>query len=134
MMPSLSDQTKSFFAFCAVLVVVLCNVVFGQDWTVGSGTPTKMSTATPAAGNVPVAPLAPIPVAPAQNFVPPPGNGQGASVQTGAPMAAAPAEAVSPPCDVEACTRAYRTFRASDCTYIPSFGVRKLCTKGTPPQ
>jgi hypothetical protein len=47
---------------------------------------------------------------------------------------AAPAPAVAPPkCDIAACTAAYRTFTASDCTYVPSFGVRKLCTKGTPP-
>jgi hypothetical protein len=37
-------------------------------------------------------------------------------------------------CDVAACAAAYRTFRASDCTYMPSAGVRRLCTKGTPPQ
>ncbi len=48
---------------------------------------------------------------------------------------AAPAAAEAPPkCDIAACTEAYRTFTASDCTYVPSFGVRKLCTKGTPPQ
>ncbi len=34
-----------------------------------------------------------------------------------------------PPCDVEACTAAYRTFRASDCTYNSNTG-RRLCTKG----
>ena len=48
---------------------------------------------------------------------------------------AAPATAEAPPkCDIAACAAAYRTFTASDCTYVPSFGVRKLCTKGTPPQ
>ena len=47
----------------------------------------------------------------------------------------APATAETPPkCDIAACAAAYRTFTASDCTYVPSFGVRKLCTKGTPPQ
>jgi hypothetical protein len=46
-----------------------------------------------------------------------------------------PATPAAPPqCDVDACAAAYRTFTASDCTYVPSFGVRKLCTKGTPPQ
>jgi hypothetical protein len=48
---------------------------------------------------------------------------------------AAPATAEAPPkCDIAACSAAYRTFTPSDCTYMPSFGVRKLCTKGTPPQ
>lgn len=46
----------------------------------------------------------------------------------------APAAGAPPKCDVDACAAAYRTFTASDCTYVPSFGVRKLCTKGTPPQ
>ncbi len=37
-------------------------------------------------------------------------------------------------CDVDACSQAYRSFSPSDCTYMPRFGVRELCTKGTPPQ
>jgi hypothetical protein len=48
----------------------------------------------------------------------------------------AEAAAPSPPapaCDIAACTRAYHTFTASDCTYQPSWGPRRLCTKGTPP-
>lgn len=69
----------------------------------------------------------------------------------GAPVAAADAEpanaaAVAVPlpqlaveekpqakCDVDACTSAYRSFTAEDCTYQPSVGPRRLCTKGTPP-
>jgi len=47
---------------------------------------------------------------------------------------AAPAAAPQPLCDVAACTAAYHSFRASDCTYMPSAGVRRLCTKGKPPQ
>lgn len=30
-------------------------------------------------------------------------------------------------CDVDACSRAYRSFRASDCTYQPYSGPRQLC-------
>ena len=37
-------------------------------------------------------------------------------------------------CDVDACTSAYRSFTAEDCTYQPSVGPRRLCTKGTPPK
>ena len=48
---------------------------------------------------------------------------------------AAPATAEAPPkCDIAACAAAYHSFTASDCTYMPSAGVRRLCTKGTPPQ
>src|SRR4029450_7455658 len=32
-------------------------------------------------------------------------------------------------CDVQACAGAYRSFRASDCTYQPFDGVRRLCEK-----
>ncbi|HEY4139836.1 MAG TPA: hypothetical protein VGM57_00390, partial [Pseudolabrys sp.] len=35
-------------------------------------------------------------------------------------------------CDIDACAAAYRSFRDTDCTYNPSFGPRRLCTKGDP--
>jgi len=37
-------------------------------------------------------------------------------------------------CDVDACAAAYRSFTASDCTYQPSNGPRRLCTRGEPPR
>jgi hypothetical protein len=36
-------------------------------------------------------------------------------------------------CDYRACARAHRSFRASDCTYRPIGGRRRLCEKGAPP-
>jgi penicillin-binding protein 1A len=33
-------------------------------------------------------------------------------------------------CNFEACARAYRSFRASDCSYQPYEGSRRLCTRG----
>jgi hypothetical protein len=47
-----------------------------------------------------------------------------------APVAQTPSQ---PKCDVSACTSAYRSFRESDCTYQPSDGPRRLCTKGVVP-
>jgi hypothetical protein len=49
--------------------------------------------------------------------------------------AASPLTAASavPACDVRACETAYRSFRASDCTYQPYDGSRRFCDKGTPP-
>jgi hypothetical protein len=41
--------------------------------------------------------------------------------------ASTPAAAAS--CNVNACSAAYRSFRAADCTYQPSHGDRRLCTK-----
>ena len=60
-----------------------------------------------------------------------------ASVPLG-PSIAAPAPSIAaqepaPKCDVAACEAAYFTFTPSDCTYQPSNGPRRLCTKGTPP-
>jgi hypothetical protein len=59
------------------------------------------------------------------------------------PVAAAPARADNPQapavqpasavsnnrCDLEACASAYKSFRASDCTYQPLDGERRLCMK-----
>jgi hypothetical protein len=62
---------------------------------------------------------------------PPAGNNASASVPA-APQPPAPTEAAAQPsvqCDIDACSAAYRTFRASDCTYNSSSG-RRLCTKG----
>lgn len=57
------------------------------------------------------------------------------------PLADAPTEpnalaAAEPPpkCDLRACAAAYVSFRASDCTYQPNEGPRRLCEKGHPPQ
>lgn len=41
-----------------------------------------------------------------------------------------PVQAASAKCDVTACAAAYRSFRATDCTYESLAGVRELCTKG----
>jgi len=51
--------------------------------------------------------------------------------ETGTDTAAAPP--VSNKCDIEACKRAYFTFNPADCTYQPSDGPRRVCTRGTPP-
>lgn len=45
-----------------------------------------------------------------------------------APSAPAPAEL--PQCDVAACGAAYSSFRASDCTYQPYSGPRRICGGG----
>ena len=146
MFPSLSDNAKSFLAACAVLAVAVCNVVFGLDW-VGERPPVRPVAAvtgvteTPVAVNPPVQAVSPAPPAASNgpplisNPAPPPQAAPrpNAIVQTNEPAGPA-AEAAPPKCDIAACTAAYRTFMASDCTYAPSVGVRKLCTKGTPLQ
>jgi hypothetical protein len=153
MFPPLSDSTKKFIAVSAVLAVALCNVVFGMDWLTErsparplvavTGVTEPPMLASPPVQSPPVQAARPAPPAAAgsppmkgKSAAAPPDRGATrppAAAQTSAP--AAPATAETPPkCDIAACAAAYRTFTASDCTYMPSAGVRRLCTKGTPPQ
>jgi len=80
--------------------------------------PSATPSATIGAPIVPPALAAPVqPAAPAT---------AGAATQAAAPVAASEPAAH---CNVDACTAAYRSFRPSDCTYQPSNGPRRLCTK-----
>jgi hypothetical protein len=81
----------------------------------------KQETPAPTTTTPPAAAAATSPVAPADEET---------KQETAVPAAAAPA--VSDKCDVEACKQAYFTFNPADCTYQPSNGPRRLCTKGTP--
>src|SRR5450631_358587 len=151
MFPSLSDRTKSFIAVSAVLAVALCNVVFGMDWVAERPAARPIAAVTGVTGVTEPPMLASPPVQAARPAPPvaagsPPLKGNTADApKIGASQPdtaiiimnepAAPATAEAPPkCDIAACAAAYRTFTASDCTYVPSGSVRKLCTKGTPPQ
>ncbi len=67
-------------------------------------------------------------------------QGEGSSPQSAMPVGEVAPQTVSPisaqpnftlpVCNVTACSASYRTFTASDCTYQPSQGERRLCTKG----
>lgn len=124
-------RAMPFFAYVAIMVVALFSVALEWDTLVAPSASTMREMQAV--------------VAPVQrDAVPPP-----AAEQTPQPKAAAVAPAAvnagaapkiideaqkpaAPACNIDACTAAYRTFRASDCTYAPSFGVRRLCTKGAP--
>ena len=60
---------------------------------------------------------------------------QPASIAAAEPGSASapPAKASAQACNIEVCASAYRSFTAADCTYQPSDGPRRLCTKGAPP-
>src|SRR5262245_5485292 len=65
---------------------------------------------------------------------PSPSSNQNASpvpVSSAAAQADVPGVPAEPQarCNVNACTAAYRSFTPSDCTYQPSNGPRRLCTK-----
>lgn len=126
--------------YSAVVLVAAGSVVMGLDWMSAPMPP------MPEPKNVvfvppppPPPPKAAVPVA-APN--PAPNTNQSQPVVAAAPVAAPapvappvaapPAAAVKIRCDADACAAAYRSFRESDCTYNPSFGPRRLCTKGDP--
>jgi hypothetical protein len=57
--------------------------------------------------------------------------GMTATISAGEPLAdetSATADATAA-CNLSACAASYRSFRASDCTYQPFDGGRRLCTK-----
>jgi hypothetical protein len=60
---------------------------------------------------------------------PPPDNAQNAQAYAPPPKQNAPDEAATSNnrCDVQACASAYKSFRASDCTYQPYGGPRRVC-------
>jgi hypothetical protein len=126
-----------FFVYVAILITAVFSVALEWDALVVPSSATRRPTqavirVTPPAGaqtpdakaaaDKPRAPLIVTPLGAA---------GEDALAQK---PAAPVAEAPQPLCDIAACTAAYHTFRASDCTYVPSLGVRRLCTKGKPPQ
>jgi hypothetical protein len=126
----------------AVLVITLGSVLLGLDWLSAPMSPmadTEAGLHAPPAVRPPPAPVAVTPVAPnapiGAPIVPPKLVAPavpGAPAATAAQAPAAPPIAAQEPqvqCNVDACTAAYRSFRASDCTYMPSVGQRRLCTK-----
>jgi hypothetical protein len=96
------------------------------------------AAAPAAAPAVPAKPPVAVAARPAQGPVPPTALDQQpasiAAAEPGSAKAAAPVASASPPaCNVEACAAAYRSFTAADCTFQPSDGPRRLCSKGAPP-
>jgi membrane peptidoglycan carboxypeptidase len=58
-----------------------------------------------------------------------PGRNQGVAPHTGSSEVDPTAAAEPLQCNVRACSRSYRSFRASDCTFQPYRGQRKLCER-----
>jgi hypothetical protein len=134
----------SFLVYFFVLLVAATSVLFGLDWmqaplqappAPGRTIQTVAPAPTPAAAAAQPAALAqPARTAaasarPAESF----GAAPAASQPADDVKAEASEPKLAPLCDVDACERAYRTFTATDCTYKPSYGPRRLCTKGRRP-
>jgi hypothetical protein len=106
----------SFIVYLAVLIATVFSVALEWDSFVEH---------PPVAYHAVQAQAPALPAAPAVREAapePPPDHNAAASVPAAPPQP-------SVQCDVDACAAAYRTFRASDCTYNSSSG-RRLCTKG----
>jgi hypothetical protein len=142
------SSSRSFLFYCAVLLVAASSVAFGLDWVSAPLPPmpeTEASVqAAKLAAHVPpprplkavaqvrsVYPARPLPqTANAEATAPPPAPIIGVQPRP-APIAAA---APQPQCDIAACSAAYHSFRASDCSWQPYDGPRRFCDKGQPPQ
>jgi penicillin-binding protein 1A len=109
------------FVYLAVFVITAGSVLFGLDWQSA-----PMSAMLENAGAVQAVSV-PAPVLPPP---PPRTGGPDDTPVEPAPVAQTPAAPAAPEnCHVDACTKAYHTFRASDCTFMAIGGQRRLCTK-----
>ena len=134
----------------AVLVIALGSVLLGLDRLPAPMSPMVDTAAGLAAKpapplSIPVA--QPAPLAPGATpsatpgatigapIVPPalaaPARPAASTTAGGSAQVAAPAAPPQPEvhCNVDACRAAYRSFTPPDCTYLPSNGPRRLCTK-----
>jgi hypothetical protein len=156
MSSSQPGQAKSFLFYCAVLLVAGSGVVFGLDWTTAPLPPMHETEASVQAAKLaahlpppvvrkvkvvkqasPVQPAARGPQVAAVNPAAKPARKVTAAPAIMAPEQTAtqpPPESEQPKCDIDACSAAYRSFRASDCSWQPYEGPRRFCDKGTPPQ
>jgi hypothetical protein len=110
------------FVYLAVFVITVGSVLFGLDWQSA-----PMSAMLETGGAVQAVSVPP-PIAP----LPPRIGGPNDTPVEPAPAPVAqktPAPAAPPNCNVDACTTAYHSFRASDCTFMAIGGQRRLCTK-----
>lgn|SRR6185295_13222454 len=124
----------------AVLVIALGSLLLGLDRLPAPMSPmvdtaAGLRAAAPAAATragqpAPFSPAATIgaPIVPPVLAAPagPPPATAGAAAQAAAPVASPEPQAR---CNIDACTAAYRSFQPSDCTYQPTGGPRRLCTK-----
>jgi hypothetical protein len=118
----------SFLIYAAMLLAALVSVVMGLD--VVTAPPVRTAVRPPVEIRHEASPAVPSPPPVAEQAAPPK---QSASPprqleQTSA-QGAEEKEEPAPACNVQACEAAYRSFTASDCTYQPFDGPRRLCTK-----
>jgi hypothetical protein len=148
---TVAGRIMPFVVYFIVLLITAGSVLFGLDWLSAPMSPMPASKYALHVAKIPTPPPSPprpeasatTSPAVAVNPAPSAANGgpataivsPGAVEPTSAPIITAePVAAAQPQCDVDACANAYRSFTASDCTYQPFEGPRRLCEKGNPPQ
>lgn len=158
-MASTSGAGRSLVFYCAVTLVAATSVVFGLDWTPAPLPPMPETEASVQAAKLAAKfPPPVVRVAKVEPKTPAPPVARSQTVQPQRQAAVGPAapsprnvspqptimvpeqpvtqaDAGSQPrCDIAACSAAYRSFRAEDCSWQPYEGPRRFCDKGNPPQ
>jgi len=140
----------AFFVYLFVLLVAAGSVIFGLDLTqsplqppsyatpAAQTTTNAPSTAPATAGTVAMTAAVSGPKTAASTVtktapesVGAAAHAQASAEEAQAQPAATAAVSTANHCAIDACAAAYRSFRASDCTYQPYDGGRRLCTKAT---
>jgi hypothetical protein len=143
---------QSVLFYGALVLIVFGSVLFGLDWQSATmspmppiqvvavvmpplpppplAAPPHVQAASPAVAPGPASPAIPVTPNPVIPTIVVPAPVSAPVENNTAPVAQTPPK---PLCDVTACAAAYRSFRESDCTYNPSAGPRRLCTKGVVP-
>src|SRR6476620_5735613 len=119
-------EAMRLVTYGAVAAIALGSVLLGLDWLSAPMSPMAdteagLRAAAPPRVAAPAPAVAPLPVAAPAS--------PGATAQA---VPSVPADAPQPAvrCNVNACATAYpHSFRATDCTYQPSNGPRRLCAK-----
>ena len=116
-----------YLIYFVVAVVTAFSVLFEMNILVEPPRKVEQAVAAPSRPARPAAQRAPVATAAANASAPAPEATAGQL--TGSP---AHMQGASNKCDATACAATYHSFRASDCSYQPDDGPRRLCDKGVP--
>jgi hypothetical protein len=146
---AVEGEAMRLVVYGAVAAIALGSVLLGLDWLsapmspmanteagLRAVAPPRVAAPTPANAPPATAPGAPkatigAPIIAPGLAIPGSANVPASSSAAAQAVAAEPIATPQPEvrCNVNACTAAYQSFRAADCSYQPSNGPRRLCAK-----
>jgi len=142
-----TDRAMQFLVYLTVLMASVSTILLEVHWLTSPAPPAKpaiQASASPPTPKTEGPNAALSPVYPKKADAPPPADSvsnvqlsTAAAIPQAAPVpqpgAAAPEQqaASGNRCDIQACTDAYKSFRASDCTYQSFEGPRRVCGKSS---